>query len=77
MVVPLAMSTPHAGCVGGDVVELQCERDCGVHAHQDRNVGDAVVTEDLDRAVIETLRDVAAGGQGRGELVDGLLALVL
>src|ERR1700739_3674484 len=62
-------SALHSGRVGGDVIELQRERDCGVHAHQDGDVGDAFMTEDLDRAVVQAPGDVAAGGQGRGELI--------
>jgi hypothetical protein len=48
-------SALHSGCVGGDVVELQRERDRCVHPHQDGDVRDPVMTEDLDRAVVEAL----------------------
>ena len=62
----LTKSTLHSRCVGGDVIELQRERDGRVHTHQDGDVRDAIMTEDLDRAVVQALGDVAASGQGRG-----------
>src|SRR6202040_3198401 len=73
----LTKSALHSGCVGGDVIELQRERDGRVHTHQDGDVRDAIMTEDLDRAVVQALGDVAASGQGRGQLIDGLLPLIL
>ena len=55
-------SAPHSGCVGRDVVELQCERDSRVHPHQDGDVRDAMMTKDVNRPVVEALGDVSAGG---------------
>ena len=35
------------------------------------------MTQDLDRAVVHAMGNVAASGQGRGQLIDGLLPLIL
>src|ERR1700739_4007316 len=54
-------SALHSGCVGGDVIELQRERDRRIHPHQDGDVRDPIMTEDLDPAVVEALGGLTAG----------------
>src|SRR6516165_4243332 len=75
----------HAGCgglahdagrPGRHVVKGQGHRDAGVVAHQGDHIGDADMTERLDRAVVEPFCDPARIGEGGRHLVDDLLALI-
>src|SRR6266481_3752937 len=56
-------SAGHALGTGRDVVEGQGHRHAGVETHQGDHVGDALMAERLDGAVIEPLRDPARIGE--------------
>src|SRR5690349_7278995 len=59
------------------VVEGQRHRHTGVKAHQADHVGNALMTEHLDRAIEETLGDPARIREAGRHLIDDLLALVV
>src|SRR5713226_6709029 len=69
-------SADQTGASGRHGIEVHRERDGRVVTDQNNHVGDALMPERLDGAVIQALRDQPTAGQRLRHLVDHLLPRV-